>query len=249
MSARLLLSGKVCLITGCSRGIGKTIAECFAEEGAIVYANARQNHCLDEWAETINANAAGTIIPQYYDLTNSVAIKNAILEIKKNEKQLDVLINNAGMMTNELFPMARRNVIEEMFSVNVYAVIELMQYAIRLMKQGGSIINIVSVVGIKGNSGQAIYSATKGAVISLTKSVAKEVAAKNIRVNAVAPGLTDTGALDIANEEDLQKRISNIGMGRLATPQDISNACLFLSSDLSSYITGQIISVDGSAII
>lgn len=249
MSTRLLLDGKVCLITGCSRGIGKNIAETFAAEGATVYANARQKNCLDEWADTINATTAGTIIPQYYDLINSDAIKNAILEIKKNETQLDILVNNAGMMTNELFPMARRNIIEEMFSVNVYAVIELMQYAIRLMKQGGSIINIVSVVGIKGNSGQAIYSATKGAVISLTKSVAKEVAAKNIRVNAIAPGLTDTGALDIANEEELKKRISNIGMGRLATPQDISNACLFLSSDLSSYITGQIISVDGSAIM
>ena len=245
-----MLDKKICLVTGCRKGVGKQIAETFAHEGAIVYANARQKACLNSWADEINAYSTGKIVPQYYDVTDHDAVKKAIMEIKRIENRLDVLVNNAAKMSNELFPMVRKKNMTELFEVNVYAVVDLTQLALKLMtKNGGSIINITSVVGIKGNAGQAIYSASKGAVIALTKSVAKEVAEKNIRVNAVAPGLTNTGALSIANPEELQKRIDKIGMKRLATPEDIANTCLYLASDLSEYVTGQIISVDGSAIM
>lgn len=224
-----LLRDKVCIVTGAGRGIGRAIAESLAAEGAFVYANDAREGSLDSWL-TESSMRQG-ITPLYFDITDPAAVRNAFSQIRKEKQRLDVLVNNAGVEYNELIGMISPENMERMFSINVFATIEMLQMASRLMsrqERGGSIINISSMVGIRGNPGQLVYSATKGAVIALTKSAAKELASKNIRVNSVAPGLTKTEMMQGADIEKLKGRIANISMGRLAEPSDIARACVFL---------------------
>ncbi len=243
-----LLHDKVCLITGAGRGIGKAIAERFAEEGAIVYANARKEGSIDNWATSCSEKYNSQVIPVYFDVTDSKLVKQTIIRIKKEQKRIDILVNNAGLVSYELLGMTNIEKLREMFEVNVVAVIQLMQLTARIMsrQKSGSIINISSIVGVQGVKGQLSYSATKGGVNALTKSAAKELASDNIRVNAIAPGMVGTERFKGIFEEKFSHRISDIGMGRLAKPEEIANACVFLGSDLSEYITGQILGVDGS---
>lgn len=246
-----LLTNKVCLITGTSRGIGAETARRFAEEGAIVYANAKSLGCIDgrskEWEEAYNTQ----VIPLYFDVTDEKSAKQAIMQIKKEQGRLDVLVNNAGVMRDALIGMVNKDLMEEIFSVNVFAVMNMLQLANKLMsrQQGGSIINLSSIVGIEGNAGQLVYSASKGAVAALTKTAAKELAPNNIRVNAIAPGMIDTDMFRSIGEEKITQHLSHIKMGRLGSTTDIANAIVFLASDLSTYITGQILGVDGEALV
>lgn len=246
-----LLEGKVCLITGSSRGIGKAIAEKFAQERAIIYASSLGSKNIDNWAADLAIKQHTSVIPLYFDITDSNSVKNAIMRIKKEQGQIDVLVNNAGLGYNELIGMISIDKMRQIFEVNVFALTNLLQLASRVMnKQGrGSIINISSTVGMKGNPGQLAYSASKGAVIAITKSAAKELAPRHIRVNSIAPGLVDTEMFRSVEGKNMEDRISRIGMGRLAEPEEIANACVFLASDMSEYLTGQIIAVDGSALI
>ena len=224
-----LLENKICIVTGAAQGIGREIAKRFAADGAVVYACDRQE--LSE--AKIKELEEQKIHYLSFDLTDAAAVKQAMMQIFKAEGRIDVLVNNAGV---------------------VIAVIELIQLVSRLMARngGGSIVNIASVTAVLGSPGQVAYSATKGAIISLTKSAAKELAAQGIRVNAVAPGIVKTerfAELYEANGEKIDERISRIAMGRLGTPEDIANACSFLASDRASYISGQIVGVDGCAAI
>ena len=247
-----MLTGKVCIVTGASRGIGKSIAQVFALNGAIVYATATRKGSVDSWAEEFNNTVKGEVRSLYFDVSDEKAVRTAVMQVKKDCGQIDGLVNNAGVEFNELIGMISREHMEQMFSVNVYGTINMLETVSRIMRRqesGGSIINITSLTALKGNKGQLVYSATKGAVISLTKSAAKELSEMNIRVNAIAPGLTNTDMMRQADPEKLQRRIDNICMGRLAEPEDIANACLFLISDLSSYISGQILAVDGCTIM
>ncbi len=246
----MLLDGKVALVTGSNRGIGLSIARKFVTEGAIVYANARKAGSLDRVAGEIPAeNGAGQLIPLYFDVTDLTAIKTAIMKVKKKQGKLDILVNNAGLMSNKRIGFITEADMEALFHTNVYAVIQMIQYGARIMHEGGSIINISSIVGQRGNAGQLLYSATKGAVIALTKSAAKELAPRHIRVNSVAPGLTETDALNSTSKNYLETRISNLPFGRFAKPEEVAGACCFLASDLSSYVSGEIIGVNGSAIM
>lgn len=246
-----LLSNKVCLITGTSRGIGAETAKRFAEEGAIVYANAKSLGCIDarskEWEEAYNTK----VIPLYFDVTDEKSAKQAIMQIKKEQGRLDVLVNNAGVMRDALIGMVNKDLMEEIFAVNVFAVMNMLQLANKLMsrQQSGSIINLSSIVGIEGNAGQLVYSASKGAVAALTKTAAKELASNNIRVNAIAPGMIDTDMFRSIGEEKITQHLSHIKMGRLGSTTDIANAIVFLASDLSTYVTGQILGVDGEALV
>lgn len=246
-----LLEGKVCLITGTSRGIGLEVARRFAEEGAIVYANARKDNCIDdrsiEWTKKYDTK----VIPVYFDVTDEKASKQAIMRIKQEQGRLDVLVNNAGVMRDALIGMVNKQLMEDIFSVNVFAVMNMLQLANKLMsrQKSGSIINLSSIVGVEGNAGQLVYSASKGAVAALTKTAAKELAPYNVRVNAIAPGMIDTDMFRSVGEEKMVEHLNNIKMGRLGTPLDIANAIVFLASDLSEYITGQILGVDGEAMI
>lgn len=244
-----MLSDKVCLVTGTSRGIGQKIAEKFARTGGLVYANARSAGCLEEWAESINAEVPGKIYPIYFDMASSEEIRQAVMRLKKEQGRVDVLVNNAGMVTNEMLGMISMEKTREMFAVNVFGLLELTQLiATRFMvkQKSGSIVNIASIVGVEGSRGQVAYSASKGAVIALTKSMAKELAQHNVRVNAVAPGMIATDRIKTTIKDVYKDRIPPIGMGRLGTPEEVADACLYFASEQSSYTTGQILAVGGS---
>ena len=239
-----LLENKVCIITGAAQGIGRQIAEQFAADGAIVYACDRPEFTTD------NAK----IHPIVIDITDAASVKTNLMQIFKAEGRIDCLVNNAGIVYNRKIGMIMREETERMFLVNVIAVLELIQLCSRLMARngGGSIVNIASVTAVLGSPGQVAYSATKGAIISMTKSAAKELAPQGIRVNAVAPGIVQTERFAELYESDgskIDERIQRIALGRLGTPEDIAHACAFLASNNASYVSGQILGVDGCASI
>lgn len=237
-----LLGNKVCIITGSGRGIGKVIAEQFIADGAIVYVNDLQE------PEVEGAK------PLVFDVTDSSALKAGLMHVYKAEGRIDCIVNNAAIIANQKLGMVTKPLLEKMYAVNVFAVIDMIQIASRLMARtgGGCFVNMASVTGVVGSPGQVAYSASKGAVISITKSAAKELAPLNIRVNAVAPGIVKTERFEElyeASGDKINERIGKIALGRLGTPQDIANAVAFLASDRASYISGQILGVDGCATI
>ena len=249
-----MLKGKVSLITGAGRGIGRVIAEQFAQDGAIVYANDLQMGDMEEWATKCAQRYKTKVIPSCFDVTDSAALKAGLMSIYKSEGRIDCVVNNAAIISNQKLGMVTKVLLEKMYNVNVFAVIDMIQIASRLMarKGGGSIVNIASITGVVGSPGQVAYSSTKGAVISITKSSAKELALMNIRVNAVAPGIIKTERFKELYETDgskIDERINRIALGRLGTPQDVAYAVSFLASDRAAYISGQILGIDGCASI
>ena len=237
-----LLENKVTLITGAGRGIGRVIAEQFIADGAIVYANDLQEFDLP---------GAKTIC---FDVTDTASLKAGLMSIYKTEGRIDCVVNNAAIIQNQKLGMVTKPLLEKMYQVNVFAVIDMIQIVSRLMARngGGSIVNMASVTGVVGSPGQVAYSASKGAVIALTKSAAKELSPLGIRVNAVAPGIIKTERFEElyeASGEKIDQRIGRIALGRLGTPQDVAYAVSFLSSDRASYISGHILGVDGCASI
>ena len=237
-----LLEGKIALITGAGRGIGKVIAEQFIADGAIVYVN-DLNEPEVEGAKSI-----------CFDVTDTNALKAGLMSIYKAEGRIDVVVNNAAIIANQKLGMVTKPLLEKMYAVNVFAVIDMIQIASRLMARngGGCFVNMASVTGVVGSPGQVAYSASKGAVIALTKSSAKELAPQGIRVNAVAPGIIKTERFEElyeASGDKIDQRIGRIALGRLGTPQDIAYAVSFLASDRASYISGHVLGVDGCASI
>ena len=243
MSKSNLLEGKVAIVTGCSRGIGRAIMETFATNGAIVYAVDLVDGCMDD-------AASDKVIPCYFDITDTKAVIELVKKVKKEQGKIDILVNNAGIMQDALIPMVTDDQIHKTFEVNVFAMMHFIQYVSKVMKRqhSGTIINAASIMGISGNYAQMVYAASKGAVIALTKSAAKELAQDGIRVNAIAPGTINTKLLENTPEETLNQIKSRIYMGELGTPEEVANAYLFLASDLSSYISGQVLGVDGMMI-
>lgn len=242
------LSDKVALITGANKGIGLSIVEKFLVEGAIVYAGIRNiNNTSTELRELLSKFENKLHIVNL-DVMDATLCKDIIVKIKKEQGSLDVLVNNAGQISYELVPFINFDRFEEMLQTNVVGLIRLSSLASRLMsrQKSGSIINMSSVVAVKGAKGQASYAATKGAVNSFTLSLAKELAADTIRVNAIAPGMVATERLSKIMSDKFVHVQNEIGFGALAQPEDVANMCLFLASDDSSYVTGQIISLDGS---
>lgn len=249
-----VLQDKIVIITGCAQGIGKTIALQMALEGALVYALDQQKDKLDAWIQDCDPTYKENIQGIALDLCNQQEVKNTIISIFQKHHRIDILVNNAGVIKNQSLGMILYDDINQMMQVNVIALIQMMQLVARLMKRNhsGSIINIASVTAVVGSPGQVAYSASKGAVISATKSAAKELAVDGIRVNAVAPGIIETERFEelyTTSSSKIDTRISQIALGRLGTPQDVANACVFLASEKASYISGQILGVDGCATI
>lgn len=246
-----ILRNKVCLITGASRGIGAATVLRFVQEGAVVYANVRSCKDQDTLYERMSAQYSGSVRTLYFDVRDETASKQAIMRIKKEQGRLDVLVNNAGVMKDALIGMIPRSLMQEIFETNVFGLMNMLQLATKLMlrQKKGSIINLSSIVGLEGNPGQLVYSATKGAVIALTKTAAKELAPQGIRVNAVAPGMINTDMFRSIGEERIHDQIKKIRMGRLGEADEVADAIVFLASDLSRYITGEILGVNGGATI
>jgi 3-oxoacyl-[acyl-carrier protein] reductase len=244
------LSGRVAIVTGASRGIGRAAAESLLKAGCNVVLNARaSDEARASFAELEQANPER--VSAVYGSVADSATATALIQSAMKQKRLDILVNNAGILRDKLIGMISDAEIEELFDVNVIGLIKITQLAARLMtrRKSGSIINVSSIVGRRGNSGQTVYSATKSAVIGVTYSAAKELAPMNIRVNAVAPGLIQTSMIDAIPEDKRKSLESQIAMGRIGSAQDVADTILFLASDLSAYVTGQVVGVDGGLVI
>lgn len=242
----MLLKDKRAIITGATRGIGKAIAEAFVGEGASVVIAGRDGSIHDLATELSSAGQRVTAVQG--DLRDGAYVHELVTVCRKQYGGLDILVNNAGVLTQGLIGMMALDPVREMLDVNLVALINLTQYAIRLMAKSvsPSIINIASIAGTQGIEGVSAYSASKAAVVGFTLSAAKELASRGIRVNAIAPGFIDTDMTRSLPSEWYQKRVDGIRMGkRIGSPHDIANCALFLASDLSSYVTGQVIGVDG----
>jgi 3-oxoacyl-[acyl-carrier protein] reductase len=245
------LTGRVAIVTGASRGIGRAAAENLLKAGCSVVLNARpSNEASASFAE-LEAAYPGRVATVLGSVTDSATASALAQSAMSRHKRLDILVNNAGILRDKLIGMISDAEIEELFGVNVIGLIKITQLAARVMarRKSGTIINVSSIVGRRGNSGQTVYSATKAAVIGATLSAAKELAPMNIRVNAVAPGLIDTSMIKSIPEDKRKSLESHIAMGRVGSPEEVANAILFLASDLSSYVTGQVIGVDGGLVV
>lgn len=246
----MMLKDKVVLVTGASRGIGQSIVVVLAKAGAQLVIHGRSEESI---AETESAIAEVGLAPfkVIYDVTDESAMKQAIMGIKRKFGRLDGLVNNAGIMHEGLLGMMKTEDIQSMFDVNVTAVLQQMQFASRLMMKNetSSIVNISSIIGLKGAEGSSAYAASKAAVVGLTLSAAKEWASKGIRVNAVAPGFIETDLTAHYDGDKKETVLNSIKMQRFGHAEEVANVILFLLSDMSSYVTGQVIGVDGGMVI
>lgn len=248
----MLLNGRVALVTGASTGIGLATASLFALHGATVIMTGRNMDRIDSARQKLlAANPDASIAGIACDVTHQDSVRVAFQSVFRQFKRLDILVANAGVLDDALIGMVSTDQMKRIFETNTYGVLYCTQYAYRLMARngGGSIINIASIIGTNGNAGQAVYSGSKAAVIGITKSLAKELASQHIRVNAIAPGFIDTNMARSIPEEKFRERTESIKMGRIGQPDEVAGVALFLASDLSSYVTGQTIGVDGGMLI
>jgi 3-oxoacyl-[acyl-carrier protein] reductase len=252
MESPFSLKGKVALITGSTRGIGWACARLLAQHGATVLLNGQANLALlevrvAEIKSTFHTEADGFA----FDVGSPDAVRECYAAIFKKYKRLDVLVNNAGVLDESLLAMISPQSLQHTFHVNVQGVVLNMQYASRLMARNGSgtIINLSSILGRMGNAGTVVYAGSKAAVIGITLSAAKELAPAGIRVNAVAPGFIDTDMTRRLAPEKHREKLASIGMKRIGTPEDVARVILFFASDLSSYVTGQVLGVDGGMLV
>jgi 3-oxoacyl-[acyl-carrier protein] reductase len=238
---------KVVLVTGGSRGIGRSIAVAFAKQGATVVISYAGNEAAAQETLGLIQAAGGKGEAVRFDVSDSTACAGAVDNVVKTHGRLDVLVNNAGVAVDGLVMRVKDDDWDKQLDTNLKGAFSLIRAASRpMMKQrGGAIINLTSVVGEMGNGGQAAYSASKAGLIGLTKSVAKELASRNIRVNAVSPGFIGTDMTSHLEGETREKMLSAIPLGRLGSPEDVANAVLFLASDTAAYITGEVLKVNG----
>src|SRR5579864_5669748 len=239
------LSGKIALVTGASRGIGRAIAERFAEQGATVVAAARGTHA----AECVRALTARGLKAEAMtlDVTDAAALQDVPGDIVGRHGRLDVLVSNAGITRDQLLMRMKRDDWDAVLSTNLTATFVLAQAAMRPMirQRGGRIIAISSVVGQTGNAGQTNYAASKAGLIGFAKSLAREVASRGITVNVIAPGMIETDMTAVLPEQARAELAAQIPLGRLGSPDDVAWAACFLASDEAAYITGHVVAVNG----
>ena len=246
------LSGKIAAITGASRGIGWATAQTFAKAGADLVLNAHNGGALFESrCEELRDRYGTTVVTLIGDVSNPKTAQEIVKASFSRFRRLDVMVNNAGVLNDGLIGMISEKQLRSSIAINLEGVIWCTQAAGRLMqrKKQGSIINLSSIIGTNGNIGQMVYGASKAGVIGATLSASKELASSNVRVNAIAPGFINTSMIQDIPEAIHQERLDSIKMGHVGSPQDVANTALFLASDLSTYVTGQVIGVDGGMLI
>ncbi|MEX2444431.1 MAG: 3-oxoacyl-[acyl-carrier-protein] reductase [Alkalispirochaeta sp.] len=241
----MLIDGKVALVTGGSRGIGRQIVETFLQNGAVVHSFSRSaGEDISRLQETYGNDH---LFHHAVDVGDEDAVTQAVKAVFDQSGRVDVLVNNAGITRDGLIMRMSSEDWRSVMDVNLASAFYTSKAVTRPMikQRSGSIINITSVVGLIGNAGQANYAASKAGLVGLTKSMAREVAGRNVRVNAIAPGFIETEMTDRLNEEQRETLQSQIPMGRIGSAEEIAKVCVFLASDMASYITGEVITVGG----
>lgn len=243
-----MLEGKNVIVTGTARGIGHKMVQVFAQNGAYVFAHARketQEHM--QFCEQLAEKENVQIIPVYFDLQDEDAIKDAVKSIRSTKLSIDGLVNNAGVTYNALFQMTNMDELRKQFEVNFFAPYLFTQYISKLMirNKKGSIVNVSSSAALDGNSGKSAYGASKAALLTMTLSIAEELGTSGIRANVICPGVTETDMVSTMPEYISEVQKEAAFLKKLAKTDDIANTALYLLSDYSSYITGQIFRVDG----
>ena len=243
-----MLKGKNAIITGANRGIGWEAVKKFASQGINIWACARkENSEFEERLMRLSKECDVWIKPIYFDLCNEKEVKEGIKRIAGEKASVDILINNAAIPYGALFQMTPINKLREVFEINYFMPVLIMQLVVKMMikQRRGVIVNIASIGGIETNPGYLAYGSSKAALIWATQSIAKELAAYQIRVNAIAPGLTETEMGNYKSVEEIQQVFNRTPMKRMAKPSEVVNAMLYLVSEQSSYVTGQVLRVDG----
>jgi len=245
----MLLKNKTAVVTGCNRGIGKKILEVFSANGATIFACVRNiTKEFKIYLNDIKKKFNNQIIPIQFDLNDERQIKEAANNILSSNQSIDILVNNAATIHTALFQMTSIKKLKEVFDTNFFSQTIFTQYILKSMikKKSGSILYISSISALDGNEGRSAYSSAKAALIAQAKVLSREIGMYNIRVNTIAPGLTNTNMLRQSTPEEIVNEvISRTSLKRIANPEEIANVALLLSSDLSNYITGQVIRVDG----
>ena len=245
-----MLKNKKILITGATGGIGKAISILFAKNNGELLLAGRNKKKLNQLRLQILKSYKIKISVYPFDISNYEETKNAFRNIFSKTKNVDVLINNAGILKENLIGMISKKDIDQTINTNLTGPINLTQLVSKIMiKKNSSIINISSIIGKVGNRGQSLYSSSKAGLIGFTFSTAKEFASRGIRVNAIAPGFIKTKMVSKIYKNKYSEVLSSIQMKRIGKPMDVANVALFLASDLSTYVTGQVIGVDGGMII
>lgn len=242
-----LLNGKIALVTGGTRGIGKGICQKFAQEGAtVVFTYLSSEEKAHAFVKELSANGVEAMAVKS-DASNSEQTEQLINQIVEKYGRLDVVVNNAGITRDNLLMRMKEEDWDAVIDTNLKSVFNVTKAIQRIMlkQRSGSIINISSIVGVQGNAGQSNYAASKAGIIGFTKSIAKELGSRNIRCNAITPGFIETEMTDVLDEKVVEEWHKSIPLKRGGTSEDVANAAVFLASDMSSYVTGQVLSVCG----
>ncbi len=243
-----MLEGKCAVITGGTRGIGKAAARLFLlNKASVAVIATKDSEDARNSLNEIDPEGTGRLFFYACDISDFDAVEETAKKITADLGKVDILVNNAGITRDNILPGLSKEDIDSVIDINLKGTMYMTKAFIRGMvrQKGGSIINMSSVVGLMGNKGQTNYAASKAGIIGFTKAVAKEYGRKNIRCNAIAPGFIETRMTDALNEEQRSEIIKTLAIERLGKPEDVAELALFLASDRSSYITGEVIKVDG----